>query len=508
MPIYTVRNTDPNALQDIECDVCIIGSGAGGATVAARLCEAGKNVVLLEAGHYDTQADFNMDEGVAFQRRYQEQGLRSSADLGITVLQGKGVGGSTTINWTSCFRTPERILDIWQDRFGVEALTSDVLEPHFERVEERLNIQQWQESLINPNNQVISNGAKALGWEANTLRRNVKGCMDSGYCGMGCPANAKQGMLLTHIPDALQNGLRLYANTKALRLEEQNGTISAVIAEFGTDKTSTFTIRPKVVVSSCGAINGPALFLRSGINDNGRVGKRTFLHPVVGLASLFDTPIKGWYGAPQSVSSHQFIDRGPDKVGFFFEAAPTHPILAATAASNFGMAQQEFMAQLSHTGFLIALHVDGVLPDDEGGTVSVASNGKIMLDYPIGPHLQESFKESMKRGAELALASGAKRVQSLHFPGVSMESTADIDHLDGVSYGTLHHGIFTAHQMGGLCMGSDPKTSVVNDHLQHHRLNNLFVVDGSVFPTSLGVNPSESIYGIASWASAHIIATL
>ena len=502
MPIFTARNTNDKSIQDIDCDVCIIGSGAGGATVAARLCEAGKDVVLLEAGHYDTQADFDMDEGTAFQRRYQEQGLRATTDLAITVLQGTGVGGTTTINWTSCFRTPERILNLWQERFGAK-LTSDMLRPHFERVEERLSIKSWPEALFNPNNQALHRGAQKLGWESKALRRNVKGCLNSGYCGMGCPADAKQGMLLTHIPDALKDGLRLYANTEAMRLETQNGKVTAVRARF--NKSTEFTIRPKLVVSSCGAINGPALFLRSDLNSNGRVGKRTFLHPVVGLASKFPHAIKGWYGAPQSVSSHHFIDRGPDKVGFFFEAAPTHPILAATAASGFGKPQQEFMNQLSHTSFLIALNVDGVLPEDEGGSVSVSNSGRILIDYPIKEYLQESFKESMKKGAELMLASGAEMVQSLHYPGVSMRTVDDIALLDTQPYGALHHGIFTAHQMGGLCMGSDPKISVVDPDLKHHELDNLFVVDGSVYPTSLGVNPSESIYGLASWASAHIL---
>ena len=318
MPIYTLRNTTPNQIKDIDCDVCIIGSGAGGATVAARLCDAGLDVVLLESGHYDTQVDFNMDEGVAFQRRYQEQGLRSTEDLAITVLQGYGVGGSTTINWTSCFRTPERILDIWRERFGVSSISREVLDPHFEQVERRLNIHQWHDSLINPNNQVLSRGAKKLGWESATLRRNVKGCMDSGYCGMGCPADAKQGMLLTHIPDALDKGLRLFANTSAQRLETKNDTVVAVHAQFG-DKT--FAIRPKVCISSCGAINGPHVFTPD--NDNGRVGKRTFLHPVVGLASVFDTPIKGWYGAPQSVSSHNLSSVVRTRLAFFGAARLT-----------------------------------------------------------------------------------------------------------------------------------------------------------------------------------------
>lgn len=506
MPIFTLRNTIPTRVTDIDCDVCIIGSGAGGATLAARLSAAGKDVVMLESGHYDTQADFNMDEGVAFQRRYQEQGLRSSEDLAITVLQGSGVGGSTTINWTSCFRTPERILDIWSERFGIQTLTRDTLNPHFERIEKRLNIHEWPETMANQNNQVLVRGAKKLDWEYAPLRRNVLGCMDSGYCGMGCPANAKQGMLLTHIPDALEHGMRLYANTQALQLETQGNRVTAVLAQFGPEQQ--FRIRPKVCVSSCGAINGPALFLRSDINDHGRVGLRTFLHPVVGLASTFDVPIKGWYGAPQSISSHHFIDRGPDKVGFFFEAAPTHPILAATAASNFGHAQQQFMKQLSHMSFLIALHVDGVLPEDDGGSVTLSSTGKINLHYPVRSFLQESFKESMKQGARLALAAGATTVHSLHFPGVQMKSEADIEQLNTQPYGALHHGIFTAHQMGGLGMGIDPKKSVVNAHLQHHRIDNLFVVDGSVFPTSLGVNPSESIYGLASWASEHILESI
>ena len=128
------------------------------------------------------------------------------------------------------------------------------------------------------------------------------------------------------------------------------------------------------------------------------------------------------------------------------------------------------MKQLSHTSFLIALHVDGVLPEDDGGSVTLSSTGKINLNYPVRSFLQESFQESMKQGARLALAAGATTVHSLHFPGVQMKSEADLEKLDTQPYGALHHGIFTAHQMGGLGMGIDPKKSVVNAHLQHHRL--------------------------------------
>lgn len=500
MPVFTRENITS---QDLSCDVCIIGSGAGGATLAAGLAEKGFDVIMLEAGEYDTQKDFDMNEAKSFQRRYQEKGLRSTDDLSITILQGTGVGGSTTINWTSCFRTPKGILALWQERHGVDSLSEDILAPHFEAVEKRLSIQTWSSDLINENNQTLWRGAKKLGWEVAPLRRNVLGCMNSGYCGMGCPANAKQGMLLTYIPDALDKGMRLYANTKADKLIEKNGKIVQIEASvMGTDQR--FKIKPKICVSACGAINGPALFLKSGINDHGLVGKRTFLHPVVGLAAIFADKINGWYGAPQSVSSHQFIDRGADKIGFFLEHAPTHPVLAATAASGFGISQQRFMQNLYRASFVLALHVDGILDADQGGAVTVGSNGRVYIHYPISAALKEGFQESMKRMIEVSLAAGAEDTMTLHTSPIHVAKMDDISKLDSAEYGALKHGIFSAHQMGGLAMGGDPRSSVVNPYLQHHRINNLFVVDGSVFPTALGVNPSESIYGLAHWARESI----
>jgi len=507
MPIFTHQTIES---QEIECDVCIIGSGAGGSPLAAGLAQAGKNVVMLEAGSYHTQKDFDMDEAKALQTRYQEGGLRATDDLSISILQGYGVGGSTTINWTTCFRTPERILNLWAERHGVNGLSNNDLLPHFEATEKRLNIQEWPEKLINKNNAVLFRGAQKIGWEASTLRRNVLGCLNSGYCGMGCPTNAKQGMLLTYIPDAVKSGMRLFANVRATKLIQENNQITSVIARVwdpikNRPNGQQITIHPKICVSACGAINGPALLLRSEINNNDLVGRRTFLHPVVGIASLFPEAIDGWYGAPQSVACHEFIDRGKDRIGFFIEAAPTHPILTATAASNFGLAQHGFMSKIYRTSFLIALQVDGVLEGDNGGRVTVMSNGRIKLSYPTSIPLQESFKASMKACAQLSFAAGAEEAHTLHSPPFKMISAKDIAQLDNMAYGSLKHGIFTAHQMGGLPMGNDPSNSVVNSQLQHHYINNLFVVDGSVFPTGLGVNPSQTIYALGHRAREHIL---
>ncbi|HEY0838741.1 MAG TPA: GMC family oxidoreductase, partial [Vulgatibacter sp.] len=295
--------------------------------------------------------------------------------------------------------------------------------------------------------------------------------------------------------------------------EVERGRIAAVRAvalDPASDRPTgrRLIVRPKVAVSSGGAINGPALLLRSGLNANGRVGRRTFLHPVVAMAAFFDEPVNAFYGAPQSVGSHHFADRGEGRMGFFLETPPIHPMLAATAFGGFGVEQQDFLARLPNLGVLIGLSIDGLLPGDEGGTVSLRSDGRVRVDYPVSDALAESFRASCLAMARIQLAAGSRDVASLHLDPVRLRSEADLPRLEAAPYGALRHAIFTAHQMGGCAMGADPETSVVDASLRHHRIPNLFVVDGSVFPTSLGVNPSETIYALAHWARDSVAAAV
>ncbi len=508
-----IRTDELTRDEEVRCDVCVIGSGAGGAVLAAGLAERGLRVVMLEEGGHHTKSEFDMREGTAYPMLYQERGMRATADLAITILQGRSVGGSTTINWTTCFRTPDSIFEHWRRVHGVEGLDAASLTPHFEAVEERLSIHEWPLALANANNRVLWDGCEKLGWEAAPLRRNVKSCVNSGYCGMGCPIDAKQSTLVTYVPDALEAGLQLYVHCRAERLEVAGARVLAIHA-VALDPISDrptgrrLIIRPKVAVSSAGAINGPALLLRSGLDANGRVGRRTFLHPVVAMAAFFDEPVRAFYGAPQSVGSHHFASRGANKIGFFLETPPIHPMLAATAFGGFGRTQQDFLRRLPYLGVLIALSIDGLLPGDEGGRVSLRRDGRIRVDYPVGESLVESFRASSLAMARIQLAAGAKEVSSLHPEPVILRSEADLPRLEAAPFGSLQHPIFTAHQMGGCAMGSDPATSVVDSTLRHHQIHNLFVVDGSVFPTSLGVNPSETIYALAHWARDRVAAAV
>ncbi len=497
--------------REIHCDVCIVGSGAGGSVLAHELVAKGLNVVMLEEGGYHTKREFDLREDHLFPLLYQELGNRGTEDLAITILQGRSVGGGTTVNWCSSFRTPKRVLDHWRDVHGVEGLNEETLNPHWDWAEKRLHIQEWPLAAINKNNKVLWDGLGALGYERGLIKRNVNGCANLGYCGVGCPLDAKQSMLVTLIPDAVERGLTLFANTSARFLEWNGRQVSAVHADV-LDPTADspngrkLVVRAKKTVVSGGAINSPALLLRSGLDGRGRVGQRTFLHPVAIMTAIFPEPVEAFYGAPQSVYSHHFVDRGPGKMGFFLEVPPIHPMLASITLPGFGAAHQAMLEILPRINACLALTVDGFLPGEVGGTVKLRDKGygRVKFNYPLEPHNWEAFKVASKEMAKIQFAAGAQKVVSLHSTPVVMNSVDELSKLDAAPWEKLRMKVVTAHQMGGCAMGKDPTTSVVDSHFRYHDLDNLFIVDGSVLPTSLSVNPQETIFGLARHAAQFV----
>jgi hypothetical protein len=246
--------------------------------------------------------------------------------------------------------------------------------------------------------------------------------------------------------------------------------------------------------------------LRSGLDADGRVGRRTWIHPVVVMMAQFDREIRAFSGAPQSVYSHHFIERGPGKIGYFLEVPPVHPMLAAVVSTGTGERLQEILKDLPKLQAMLAITVDGLLPEEEGGTVALKDGAysRYSLSYRFIDAHAEVFRAAMIEMARLQFAAGARRVVSLHMDPIVLESEGDLWKLEAAEYGPLKHKIVTAHQMGGCAMGKDATRSVVDPHLRFHTMDNLFVVDGSVLPTSLGVNPQETIFGIARWAAGHI----
>jgi choline dehydrogenase-like flavoprotein len=496
---------------ELSADVCVIGSGAGGAVVASVLAGAGQSVLLVEEGGYYTAADFTMREVDVMPKLYQEGGQRTTKDLAIAVLQGRAVGGTTVVNWTTSFRTPEDVVERWARAHAVGGFAYADLLPHYEKIEERLAIHKVDEAAMNKNNRKLFEGCRAMGWSVETTRRNVYSCMQTGACGLGCPINAKRSMLVTLIPDAIDAGARLLFRCRIERLSAKGGEIvaaeGALLEGKGVARTGKrATIHARRFVLAGGAINSPAILLRSGLDSGGLVGERTFLHPVIGSVGVYNESIEAFYGAPQSMASHAFAHRG-ERVGLFLEAAPIYPALGATALPGFGLPHRRGMEAVANKTLHIALAIDGFHESVPGGTVKLRPSGAPELDYPIPPAIWEAFVTGQKRLAEAAFASGAIEVQTLHDPPLVLAGRKEIDRIDRALWEPCRVAVFSAHVMGGCRMGDDPRSSVVrSEDLRHHSISNLHVVDGSVFPTSLGVNPQESIYGLSRLMATRIAA--
>jgi len=500
----------------VDADVAIVGSGAGGGVAAETLALAGLRVVVLEEGPLRSSSDFHMRESEAYPDLYQESAARKTRDKAINILQGRCVGGGTTVNWTSSFRTPPATLAQWAGVHGLPGLGVDDLAPWFARMEARLGIAPWTVA-PNANNAALARGAAKLGIASAGIRRNVRACWNLGYCGMGCPTNAKQSMLVTTLPAALDRGAKLVTRVRAERLVIEGDRVTVLEAraldERGIVPTSRrVTVRARTFVSAAGAIGTPALLLRSAAPDpNGLVGRRTFLHPTVVSAALMPERVDGFAGAPQTVYSDHYLDTLPPDgpAGFKLEAPPVHPVLAAITLTGHGDAHAGWMRALPNMQVLIALVRDGFHAESPGGTVSLRDDGTPVLDYPLNGYLFDAIRRAFRTMAAIQFAAGARAVMPVHGAGASY-STAEAARaaIDGFALAPLATPVVSAHVMGGCPIGPDPARSVVDMTGRHHALANLYVIDGSLFPTSIGANPQLSIYALAAKLSDALAASL
>lgn len=488
----------------LEADVVIVGSGAGGGVAAEIMTQAGLSVIIIEAGPLKSSESFNMEERRAYPNLYQQAASMKTKDKAIGIFQGRAVGGSTTVNWTTSIRTPEKALAFWAEEKSVTGLSKAALAPWFAQMEQRLNIDRW-EFEPNRNNMVLKQGCEALGWEHTVIKRNVTGCWNTGYCGMGCPVNAKQSMLVTTIPAALERGATLVSRAKVAKIEYHQDKIFGLKAHALSETLKPTGVellfKAKHYILSAGAIHTPVLMMRSKFPDPHQIiGKRTFLHPTVFSGALFNDAINGHSGAPQSIYSDQFVWQNgvAGELGYKLEVPPVHPILIASKTLGYGQSHAELMAQFNQLQVTIALIRDGYHPDSQGGQVVLTANG-FTLDYPLSDAFWGAARRAFASMAELQFAAGAQKVLPISegMPFLSSWTEAKQAIAD-MHLAPLQTVVASAHVMGGCPMGEDPKLAMVNSEGRSHYFDNLSVMDGSIFPTSLGANPQLSIYGITA----------
>jgi choline dehydrogenase-like flavoprotein len=497
----------------LECDVAIVGSGAGAGITAELLSAAGLKLVIIEEGPLKSSRDFRQLESEAYPDLYQESAARKTADKAINILQGRCVGGSTTVNWTSSFRTPSSTLAYWREQFGLSELTDDAMSPWFLQAERRLSIGPWL-APPNENNDLLRRGALKLGIAAAAIQRNVKGCWNLGSCGLGCPTNAKQSMLVTTLPAALDRGATLLIETRAERFELQAGRIASLhctaVLPNGAVAAGAATTRvvARHFVLAAGAINSPALLLRSTAPDpHGRLGIRTFLHPVVASVATFDHLVAGWQGAPQTIYSDHFLDLDPidGPIGYKLEAPPLHPLIFTTTMNGFGRDAAAQFAKFPNTHALLALMRDGFHAESPGGQVRLRGDGSPELDYRLTSFVMDGARRALLAMAELQFAAGAVEVATGHELAPLYKTWAAArDGIARLPMQPLLTKVVSAHVMGGCGMAADDQRGVVRPDGVHWQIENLSVHDGSLFPTSIGANPQLSIYGLVNKLAAQL----
>jgi hypothetical protein len=493
----TIHTVDIDRDSAFTCDVVVVGSGAGGGTAAGVLASAGLSVIVVEAGDYRNESDFNHLEADAYRDMYLDGALKSTADGGIHVLSGATLGGGTVINYTTSFPTPHSVRREWDEVAGfAEVFTGDRYEESIAAVSRRFEVNRDNGS-PSLRAQLLEKGLRELGWHVDEMPRNAVGCReeDCGYCTMGCRIGAKRSTLQTYLQDASDAGAVVITGAQADHVTTDGGRATGVIARSGG---STITIEANVVVLAAGSLNTPAILLRSGIRGSA-VGDYLRLHPVTAVWARFDQRVDPWTGILQTRYSDEFADLDGEGYGFRFETAPVHPLFPA---AFIGWEDGEsFKRDVLGLGYL---DVGGILLRDRGhGKVRVRSDGTPIWKYKISRVDQAHVREGVRRAAELYIAAGAiELISSTVFP-VRWQRTEghDLDYfmsgVDRVGYGSNQTSYFTFHQMGSARMGTDPSRSVVDHRNECHVVRGLFVMDGSCFPTSSGVNPMLSIAAIA-----------
>jgi choline dehydrogenase-like flavoprotein len=487
-------------------DVCVIGSGAGGAVAAAELAAAGRSVVVLEQGPHWSASDFTQREDEMLPRLFEEAGMRQTADGAVTILQGRSVGGSTVHNLCYAFRTPSPILRMWREEHGLPELTEEALEPSFRRVEQHLRVKPIREDEVNSLNALLRAGAEKLGYSGYVTRHNRENCVKAGYCILGCSYGAKQSMLVTYVPRADRAGARIYANARAERIEAEGGRVRRVlgrVVDGSGQAQGSIEVKARTVVLAAGAVASPDLLLRSGLGGS-HVGRHLHLHPTVTVAGFWDEPIHAYRGIPQSYYIDEFIDleRNPH-TGYVLMPIAGFPVLTAVSLPEFGPRHFQQMRDFDKMGGLLVLLHD----QSEGSVESASSVSRPRIGYSLTDDDGRLLTLGMRHCAEVLFAAGARRVVLPRLAEtVVLERGADLSEIERRPVREGELPIASTHPQSTCRMGRSTADSVVNAFGECHEVRGLFVADMSVFPTSLGAPPQITTAALADRTAHHILA--
>jgi choline dehydrogenase-like flavoprotein len=469
-------------MRRLAADVCVVGAGAGGAVVAAELAEGGARVVVLEQGPHHAIDDLTARPPQMLARLYRDGGQTltlGSPPIGLPL--GRGIGGTTLVNSGTCFRTPGHVLDRWERDFGLD-LAGGALDPCFDRVERSLSVAQVAPELAGRNAEVARRGAERLGWSHGYIHRNARGCVGSGVCAYGCPTSAKQHTGITYVPRALAAGAEVVSGADVRRIVVRDGHARGVEARL--DGGERLAVDAPVVVVAAGTIATPVLLERNELGrGSGQLGANLSLHPATAAFARMDEVIDMAHGVPQSLYVDEFAAEG-----IVFEGIAGPPAHAAMALPLTGARHAEAMAdyrRLAQFGLMVS--------DESRGRVRVVG-GRPLVRYDLCAADLARFRRGLALLRELFEAAGAREV---HLPlphGVAPERARRRD-LELMAF----------HPLGTARADARPTHGVVDRDLAVHGVGGVYVADGSVVPSALGVNPQITIMALATRLAFHLL---
>ena len=494
-----------------EADAVIVGTGAGGGVIAAALARAGQRVLLLDMGGLFDESDFNQYELWAYQNLYWRGGPNPTADMNVSLYAGTSFGGGTTINWTNCLRTKPWVREQWAREHGLEGLDTAEFDRHLDAVWERLGVND-RCSHLNGTQESMKRGAEALGWSFKAVTRNVDESRytpeTAGYIGFGDQTGAKQSTAKTYLADALAAGAQVIVRCFAERVLVEGGRaagVEAVYSDPQTGRSARVTVRAPRVVVAGGALESPALLLRSGIGGPA-VGENLRLHPCTATTGSYLEDQRAWWGAPHAGLVDEFANLG-DGHGFLIEATQYAPGTAASATPFAGGETHKSLMERMRYGATFI----GLVRDHGSGRVTIDADGQAVPWYSLDDPVDvTNTHRALAAQVHLHVAAGAREIAALAAGLPQWRVGDDVDrYLERLERVPLRAGgfkLFAAHQMGTCRMGSDPRTSVAGPWGELHDTPGVWIGDASAFPTSSGTNPMITIMALAHRTSEAILA--
>ncbi len=478
-----------------DVDVVVVGSGSGGAVVARELAAAGRTVLVLEEGGHYSPAEYGaMTPSNSFRRLARESGMAVAMGVGdtplIALLAGKCVGGSSVLTGGVCFRIPEEVLRGWSKDLGLTHLAPDALAPSFESVETDIHVETVPEHMRSRATELLVAGADKLGIPMHSMRRNTRGCRGAARCNFGCPHGAKQSVDVSMLPAASESGARILSDALVERIDITGGKARGVRGRFLDPETGdpkiAFHVRAKVVVVACGSLHTPLLLRKSGLAGK-HIGRHLTLHPAVRIGALFDERVDGWDGALQSVFSDHFLGDG-----IWLNGVYTAVNVLAAAFPGIGREHKRLVKKIPNLAFFGAM-----VHDDGGGEVRRWMSREPLVLYRMIRRDKARLLRGIRILSEIALAAGAREVLVPVFGVPPVTKKEDLAFLDDGQLLANRVECMSFHPLGSARMSVSRDGGVVKPTGETWDVENLFVMDGSVLPTSIGVNSQLPIMAVS-----------